>query len=157
MQEGIEYVLRRMLFQPHSQNELTLTAVVAMLVFILVLSGIGGILNLAAAQLIRSLLVLVLGLAVELGALGYLATQRLPGWVMPAAATFLLLGVAVPLACSILKGRYPAVLFALLSAMAMAALSALAIHLVASAVSGGASTLGTGIQQNRQVERALRQ
>lgn len=157
MQAGIEYVLRRMLFQPHSQTEFTLTAVLAMMVFILVLSGVGGVLNLAAAQLIRSLLVLVLGLAVELGALGYLATQRLPGWVMPAAATFLLLAVVVPLACATLKGRYPAVLFAMLTAMAVAALATLAIHLVSGAVSGGANTLGTSIQQNRQVERALQQ
>ena len=156
MQAGIEYVLRRMLFQPHSQNEFTLTAVLAMMVFILVLSGVGGVLNLAAAQLIRSLLVLVLGLAVELGVLGYLATQRLPGWAMPGAATFLLLAMVVPLACAILKGRYPAVLIAMLSAMAAAAVVVLAVHLVSSAVSGGASALGTGIQQNRQVERALR-
>ena len=155
MQAGIEYVLRRMLFQPHTQTEFMLTAALAALIFVLVLNGIGGALNLAAAQLIRSLLVLVLGLAVELGVLGYLATQRLPGWAMPAAATFLLLAVVLPLACAVLKGRYPAALFSVLIATAAAALVALALHLVSGAASVGGKSVGTGIERNREVERFL--
>lgn len=157
MQASMEAILRRLLFSPHSNLEFALAGILAGFAFIIALNKVGGALDLGLAHTSRSLPVLLVGLAVELGVLGFLSTQKLPPWVMPVAAVAVLLVVVVPLVALLLKGGYLTALFPLLISVAAAAVVALLVHTVFNAVGGGGKSVSTGLRHNRDVEKVMQQ
>jgi hypothetical protein len=157
MQTAMEAILRRILMNPGSTLEFAVAAFLAALTFVLVLNKVGGAFNLALAQTSRAAIVLVVSLAVELGALAYLGTLKLPGWSLPVAAVVLVLVVAVPLACLVLKGRYAAALVPMLLSIAAAAVVILFVHTIFNAIGGGGKSVGSGLRHNRDVENVMQQ
>jgi len=156
MQEATVRLIKILLFNPASQGEMVVSALVAAFVFVVTVNAVGSALRMALAQSSRSLTVLVLGLIVNVSVSAFLYHRfSPPGWVLIGAAFGTTLLVVVPCMRFLQKGTYAAALVSLVLGVAGMLVAALLVHTAFNAISGGSRSVGKGLTRKRHVERAV--
>ena len=156
MQAAIMDILMAILLKPGTHLEMFLSCVLGSIAFAVTLGSVGSALNLQLTGIVRTAIVLAIGLALNALVLGYLLSAHdAPVWMLAAAAAVLLLVVIAPIACFILKGGYLSVLTSMLLGGAGVIVVILFVHTGFRVFSGAGKSVDHGRSHKRAIEEVL--